>query len=56
MGSTKGGGLNRLDKCSNTFLHITTKEGLCNNVVYGILSDAEGNIWGYILNNGIFVY
>ena len=51
--ATKGGGLNRLDKRSNTFLHITTKEGLCNNVVYGILSDAEGNIWGST-NNGIF--
>jgi len=51
--ATKGGGLNRLDKRSNTFFHITTKEGLCNNVVYGILSDAEGNIWGST-NNGIF--
>lgn len=51
--ATKGGGLNRLDKQTNKFLHITTKEGLCNNVVYGILNDDAGNIWGST-NNGIF--
>ncbi|MFZ4056503.1 MAG: hybrid sensor histidine kinase/response regulator transcription factor [Ferruginibacter sp.] len=51
--ATKGGGLNRLDKVTNTFTHITTLEGLCNNVVYGILSDDAGNIWGST-NNGIF--
>jgi ligand-binding sensor domain-containing protein len=51
--ATKGGGLNRLDKTSNQFTHITIKEGLCNNVVYGILTDDAGNIWGST-NNGIF--
>lgn len=51
--ATKGGGLNRLDKTTNQFTHITTKEGLCNNVVYGILPDDAGNIWGST-NNGIF--
>lgn len=51
--ATKGGGLNRLDKSTNKFTHITTKEGLCNNVVYGIINDAEGNLWGST-NNGIF--
>jgi len=31
---------------------FTTKEGLSNNVVYGILSDSEGNIW-MSTNNGL---
>ncbi len=51
--ATKGGGLNRLDKSNNHFSHITTKEGLCNNVVYGVLIDNTGNIWGST-NKGIF--
>lgn len=51
--STKGGGLNILDKTTGTFTHITTQDGLCNNVVYGLLADEEGNIWGST-NNGIF--
>lgn len=51
--STKGGGLNRLDKTTGKFTHITTQHGLCNNVVYGLLADEEGNIWGST-NNGIF--
>ncbi|HEX5625554.1 MAG TPA: ATP-binding protein [Saprospiraceae bacterium] len=51
--ATKGGGLNRLDKQSGAFLHLTTEQGLPNNVVYGILSDAAGNIWGSS-NKGIF--
>ncbi len=51
--STKGGGLNIMDKTTGKFTHITTRDGLCNNVVYGILADAEGNIWGST-NNGIF--
>ncbi|HEY0680434.1 MAG TPA: ATP-binding protein [Chitinophagaceae bacterium] len=51
--ATKGGGLNRLDKTSNQFSHITTKDGLCNNVVYGLLADNAGNIWGST-NKGIF--
>jgi ligand-binding sensor domain-containing protein len=51
--STKGGGLNLLDKTTGKFTHITIKEGLCDNVVYGTLADAEGNIWGST-NFGIF--
>ncbi|MGK2861629.1 MAG: ATP-binding protein, partial [Chitinophagaceae bacterium] len=51
--ATKGGGLNRLDKTTGQFIHITTRDGLCNNVVYGILTDANGNLWGST-NNGIF--
>ncbi|MBC7774974.1 MAG: helix-turn-helix domain-containing protein, partial [Phycisphaerae bacterium] len=57
---TKGGGLNRFDKQNGEFLHLTTKNGLPNNVVYGLLSDDEGNpstvgtnLWGST-NRGIF--
>lgn len=51
--ATKGGGLNRFNKTTSRFVHITTREGLCNNVVYGILPDENGHIWGST-NNGIF--
>jgi signal transduction histidine kinase/DNA-binding response OmpR family regulator/ligand-binding sensor domain-containing protein len=51
--STKGGGINRLHKTSGEFIHLTTKEGLPDNVVYGLLADEAGNIWGST-NKGIF--
>lgn len=49
---TKGGGLNRFDIQTETFSALTDKEGLPNNVIYGILSDEEGNLW-MSTNNGI---
>ena len=51
--ATKGGGLNRLDKKTGDFFHLTLKDGLPDNVVYGILADEKGNIWGST-NKGIF--
>ncbi|UOE46234.1 histidine kinase [Mucilaginibacter sp. SMC90] len=42
---TKGGGLNKLDKATGKFLHYDTKDGLANNVIYGILSDNNGDLW-----------
>lgn len=42
---TKGGGLNRLDKRTGQFDHFNTKNGLPDNVIYGILTDSKGNIW-----------
>jgi signal transduction histidine kinase/DNA-binding response OmpR family regulator/ligand-binding sensor domain-containing protein len=51
--ATKGGGLNRLDKTNNTFLRIESEDGLPDKVVYGILADDAGNIWGST-NRGIF--
>jgi signal transduction histidine kinase/DNA-binding response OmpR family regulator/ligand-binding sensor domain-containing protein len=50
---TKGGGLNRLNKKTGDFFHLTSKEGLNDDVVYGILPDNAGNIWGST-NSGIF--
>ncbi|RYZ30647.1 MAG: response regulator, partial [Chitinophagaceae bacterium] len=51
--STKGGGLNRFDKTTGRFFHLTKKDGLPDDVVYGILADDTGNIWGST-NKGIF--
>ncbi len=51
--STKGGGINRLNKLTGDFLHLSTKDGLPDNVVYGLLDDQSGNIWGST-NKGIF--
>lgn len=42
---TNGGGLNRLNKSSGTFERFTQKDGLPNDVIYGILSDSENNLW-----------
>lgn len=50
---TKGGGLNRLNKTTGDFIHITTKDGLPDDVVYGLLPDDDGNLWGST-NRGIF--
>lgn len=49
---TFGGGLNRLDKKNNLFVSYTEKDGLPNNVIYGILVDEKNNLW-CSTNNGI---
>lgn len=50
---TKGGGLNRMEKSTGQFIRYTTKQGLPNDVVYGVLTDKAGNIWGST-NKGLF--
>ena len=42
---TAGGGLNRFSINEEKFFHFTEKDGLPNNVVYGILPDDIGNLW-----------
>ena len=42
---TNGGGLNRLDKRTGRCVRYGTKQGLPNDVVYGILPDGAGNLW-----------
>jgi signal transduction histidine kinase/CheY-like chemotaxis protein/ligand-binding sensor domain-containing protein len=42
---TSSGGLNRLDMVNESFLQYTDKDGLPNNVIYGILSDRSNNLW-----------
>lgn len=56
---TVGGGLNKLEIFNSKselleyrFSHYTEKDGLPNNVVYGILGDNDKNIW-LSTNNGI---
>jgi len=49
---TAGGGLNRFNIKEKTFTHLTEKDGLSNNVVYGILPDDDDNLW-LSTNNGL---
>ncbi|MDJ0841400.1 MAG: two-component regulator propeller domain-containing protein [Acidobacteriota bacterium] len=42
---TFGGGLNVFRPATESFDHYTRKDGLPNNVVYGILEDFRGNLW-----------
>lgn len=42
---TNGGGLARFDLRTRQFKRYTTKDGLPNEVIYGILSDARNNLW-----------
>lgn len=49
---TDGGGLSKLDRFHNTFVHYLQEDGLPNNVVYGILEDDDGRLW-ISTNSGI---
>lgn len=49
---TNGGGLNRFDKETSTFTRFTEKDGLPNNVIYGIVADDASNLW-LSTNNGL---
>lgn len=42
---TSGGGLNRMDMHTGSCIRYTVKDGLPNNVIYGILPDENGNLW-----------
>ncbi len=39
------GGLNKFDYRTGKFVYYTEKDGLPNNVIYGILGDKEGCLW-----------
>ncbi|MCP4154890.1 MAG: response regulator [bacterium] len=51
IGTAKGG-LNRLDSSRKHFTHFTTKDGLPNNTINGILEDNSGYLW-ISTNNGL---
>jgi len=53
--ATKGGGLARLDLSTRQFTHFYSRNGLPNDVLYGILPDAQGNLW-MSSNKGIIRY
>ena len=38
-------GLNKFDRASGKFKRYTKRDGLPNNVIYGILPDNNGNLW-----------
>lgn len=42
---THGGGLNRFDIKTGTFVHFREQQGLPGNVIYGILEDEQANLW-----------
>jgi ligand-binding sensor domain-containing protein/two-component sensor histidine kinase len=42
---TNGGGLNRFEMPTGKVTRFSEKDGLPNDVVYGILTDDEGNLW-----------
>jgi ligand-binding sensor domain-containing protein/serine phosphatase RsbU (regulator of sigma subunit) len=42
---TAGGGINKLDHGTGQFTCYTEKDGLPNNVVYGIMEDDHGLLW-----------
>ena len=42
---TFGGGLCELHEANNSFTCYTQKEGLPNDVIYGILEDEQGDLW-----------
>jgi signal transduction histidine kinase/ligand-binding sensor domain-containing protein len=49
---TNGGGLNRFDMRNGKVRRYSVKDGLPNDVVYGILSDTKGCLW-MSTNNGL---
>ncbi|TMM56641.1 helix-turn-helix domain-containing protein [Maribacter algarum] len=42
---TYGGGLNIFDPSNESFKHYDTRNGLVNDVIYGILIDLQGFVW-----------
>ncbi|MBC7776047.1 MAG: hypothetical protein H7246_11480, partial [Phycisphaerae bacterium] len=57
---TKGGGLDRLDVRNLQFTHLTTREGLPDNVIYGVLAESGASSNGTMLwmssNKGLIRY
>lgn len=53
--ATAGGGLNQYHPETDSFTAITEKNGLPNNVVYGILEDDAGDLW-LTTNRGLSRY
>ncbi|HYK45338.1 MAG TPA: two-component regulator propeller domain-containing protein, partial [Parafilimonas sp.] len=42
---TNGGGINCMDIATGKCIRYSVKDGLPNNVIYGILPDDDGNLW-----------
>lgn len=52
---TSGGGFSLYNAIEGSFTHFTDRDGLANNVVYGILEDRKRNLW-LSTNKGISVF
>ncbi len=52
---TFGGGLNKFNSTTEEFSRFTEKDGLSNNVIYGIIEDNKGFLW-LSTNKGISVF
>jgi len=52
---TYSGGLDRLDRGTGTFIHLTRRDGLPSNMVNGIVEDATGTLW-LGTNRGLAAY
>jgi len=53
VGTTAG--LNKLEKKTGIFIHLSTSDGLPNNTIYGVLSDTRDNLW-LSTNHGLSVF
>lgn len=42
---TNGGGLNKMDILNGTFTSYSTRTGLPSNLIYGVMSDRQKNLW-----------
>jgi signal transduction histidine kinase/ligand-binding sensor domain-containing protein/DNA-binding response OmpR family regulator len=42
---TNGGGLNKFDTSAKTFKRFSEEDGLCSDVICGVLEDDNGNLW-----------
>ena len=42
---TGGNGFNRFDRSKKIIKHYSEKDGLLNDIIYGILNDHNGNLW-----------
>ena len=49
---TFGGGLNKINQHTGNIKSYNHSQGLCNDVIYGILPDDHGNLW-LSTNNGL---
>lgn len=53
--STRGGGVNRYDPASDSFIHFLKADGLPNNICYDVLEDIYGDLW-FVTQTGIALY
>lgn len=53
--ATRGGGINRYDPQTDSFVHFLKKDGLPNNICYSILEDHASNLW-FVTQTGIALY